>query len=160
MPEPLTRSDYDYILEASIYARYAHEYDELEKFWDSFEQDKLAPYIAEAAGKEVLDAGAGTGRISLRLHEAGAKVTALDISSEMLGLLSQKNSEIEVVEGALERVFVDLERNLRDLELPGPLARRLTTSVRDSRRRASDLLLRLEQIASKLSTSTTVRLAS
>jgi hypothetical protein len=25
MPEPLTRSDYEYILESLIYARYAHE---------------------------------------------------------------------------------------------------------------------------------------
>src|SRR3990167_5519114 len=79
------------------YARYAHEYDDLEKFWDSFEQNKLMPYIAESAGKEVLDAGAGTGRISVRLHKAGAKVTALDISPEMLSLLSRKESEIETV---------------------------------------------------------------
>lgn len=86
------------------YARYAHEYDELEKFWDSFEQDKLAPYIAEAKGKKVLDAGAGTGRITLRLHEAGAQVTALDISPEMLALLHQKNPEIEVVEGDMENM--------------------------------------------------------
>ncbi len=84
------------------YARYAHEYDELEKFWDSFEQDKLKTYIAEAAEKEVLDAGAGTGRISLRLHAAGATVTALDISPEMLGLLHQKEPEIKVVEGDME----------------------------------------------------------
>ena len=84
------------------YARYAHEYDELEKFWDSFEQDKLKPYIAEASGKKVLDAGAGTGRITLRLREAGAEVTALDISPEMLAKLHQKHPEIETVEGDME----------------------------------------------------------
>ncbi|MFH0838146.1 MAG: class I SAM-dependent methyltransferase [Patescibacteria group bacterium] len=84
------------------YARYAHEYDELEKFWDSFEQNKLDPYIAESAGKKVLDAGAGTGRVSLRLHAAGAEVTALDISPEMLAKLHQKEPGIEVVEGDME----------------------------------------------------------
>jgi len=84
------------------YARYAHEYDEREKFWDSFEKDKLAPYIAEAKGKKVLDAGSGTGRITLRLHEAGAEVTALDISPDMLVLLEKKQSDIETVEGDME----------------------------------------------------------
>lgn len=92
------------------YARYAHEYDELEKFWDSFEQDKLAPYIAQSSGKEVLDAGAGTGRISLRLHAAGAKVTALDISPEMLAKLHQKEPEIELVEADMEHMPFEDER--------------------------------------------------
>lgn len=94
----------------SGYARYAHEYDDLERFWDSFEQDKLAPYIVEASDKEVLDAGAGTGRVSLKLHKAGAKVTALDISPEMLGKLQQKEPEIKVVEGDMEEMpFEDEE---------------------------------------------------
>lgn len=84
------------------YERYAHEYDELEKFWNSFEQDKLAPYIAEASGKEVLDAGAGTGRVSLKLHKAGAIVTALDISPDMLKLLEQKEPGIKTVLGDME----------------------------------------------------------
>lgn len=84
------------------YARYAHEYDELEKFWDSFEQKKLDPYIAESAGREVLDAGAGTGRISLKLHAAGAHVTALDISPEMLAKLHQKEPKIAIEEGDME----------------------------------------------------------
>ena len=94
----------------SGYARYAHEYDDLEKFWDSFEQDRLAPYIAQSSGKEVLDAGAGTGRIALRLHTAGAKVTALDLSPEMLAKLHQKNSEIEVVEGDMEHMPFEDEK--------------------------------------------------
>jgi len=84
------------------YARYAYEYDELEKFWDSFEQNKLAPYIAESAGKDILDAGAGTGRVSLKLLAAGAKVTALDLSPEMLAILHRKAPTIETVEGDME----------------------------------------------------------
>lgn len=86
------------------YARYAHEYDEREKFWDSFEKDKLAPYIKDAQGLEVLDAGAGTGRLSLKLYNAGAKVTALDISPEMLEILKRKEPNINPVEGDMEHM--------------------------------------------------------
>ncbi len=81
------------------YARYAHQYDDKEKFWDSFEQDALNPYIEAAEGKKVLDAGAGTGRVSLRLHQAGAQVTALDISPDMLAILEKKEPGIETVMG-------------------------------------------------------------
>ena len=91
----------------SGYARYAHEYDDLERFWDSFEQDKLAPYIAKSSGLDVLDAGAGTGRISLRLHAAGARVTALDLSPDMLALLHQKDADIKIVEGDMEAMPFD-----------------------------------------------------
>jgi malonyl-CoA O-methyltransferase len=88
----------------SGYARYAHQYDEREQFWDSFEKDKLAPYIADSAGMEVLDAGAGTGRITLKLYAAGARVTALDISPDMLEILKRKEPNIRCVEGDMENM--------------------------------------------------------
>lgn len=84
------------------FARYAATYDDLEKYWDSFEQGNLTPYINAAKGKKVLDAGAGTGRLTLRLKKAGAEVTALDVSPEMLALLKQKNPEIKTMEGDME----------------------------------------------------------
>ena len=88
----------------SGYARYAWEYDEKEKYWDSFEKNNLNPYFELAKGKKVLDAGAGTGRVSLKLFKAGAEVTALDISPEMLELLKQKQSAITCVEGDMEEM--------------------------------------------------------
>ena len=86
------------------YARYASIYDESEKYWDSFEKDFLKPYIESAQGLKVLDAGAGTGRLSVRLYDAGARVTALDISPEMLVKLKQKNPDIELIEGDMENM--------------------------------------------------------
>ncbi len=86
------------------YARYAGIYDESEKYWDSFEKEYLTPYIESAKDKKVLDAGAGTGRLSVKLHKAGANVTALDISPEMLHILSEKNSDIKTVEGDMEQM--------------------------------------------------------
>lgn len=86
------------------YARYAWEYDEKEKYWDSFEQDKMKPYIQEAKGLKVLDAGAGTGRLTGRLQALGADVTALDVSPDMLAILHQKYPEIETVVGDMEEM--------------------------------------------------------
>lgn len=94
----------------SGYARYAHEYDEREKFWDTFEKDTLKPYIKDLSGLDVLDAGAGTGRISIRLYNAGANVTALDISPEMLELLKKKEPNIKCIEADMEAMpFEDEE---------------------------------------------------
>ena len=50
----------------------------------------------------MLDAGAGTGRLAIRLHNAGAKVTALDLSPEMLSTIRRKKPGIEVVEADME----------------------------------------------------------
>jgi len=86
------------------YARFASTYDKLEKYWDSFEKHNLKPYIEESKNKKTLDAGAGTGRLSIRLLEAGADVTALDISPEMLAILKSKNPDIKTVESDLENM--------------------------------------------------------
>lgn len=91
------------------YARYAREYDEREKFWDSFEKDALSEFIAEAKGKDVLDAGAGTGRVSMKLLKAGANVTALDISPDMLEILERKSPEIKTLVGDMEDMPIEDE---------------------------------------------------
>jgi SAM-dependent methyltransferase len=56
-----------------------------------------------AAGGTVLDVGAGTGRVALRLARAGCAVTALDVDPELLGVLAARacaeGLEIETVVG-------------------------------------------------------------
>ena len=49
--------------------------------------------LAREAPEGVLDVGAGTGRVALRLAYAGHQVTALDIDPELLGVLEQRAAE-------------------------------------------------------------------
>ena len=49
--------------------------------------------LATAAEHGVLDIGAGTGRVALRLADAGHDVTALDLEPELLEVLSQRATE-------------------------------------------------------------------
>jgi ubiquinone/menaquinone biosynthesis C-methylase UbiE len=46
--------------------------------------------LARRAGGEVLEIGVGTGRVALRLAEAGLHVTGLDASSAMLSIAAEK----------------------------------------------------------------------
>jgi SAM-dependent methyltransferase len=46
--------------------------------------------LAREAGGPVLDVGAGTGRVALRLAGEGAEVTALDRDGELLGVLAER----------------------------------------------------------------------
>lgn len=80
----------------------ALDYDKKEKYLNSFEQNKILPLFGEVKGKKILDVGAGTGRLALILGNAGAQVTALDVSVEMLKMLAKKNSKIETVVGEAE----------------------------------------------------------
>ena len=59
---------------------------------------------AVSSGGPVLELGAGTGRISLPIAEAGIRITALDVDPGMLGKLRQKLAALP--DGARARVSV------------------------------------------------------
>jgi ubiquinone/menaquinone biosynthesis C-methylase UbiE len=82
----------------------ALEYDKKEKYLDSFEQNKLIPLFGDVANKKILDVGAGTGRLSVRLSALGADMFALDVSDKMLGVLKDKNKKIKIVFGDAEDI--------------------------------------------------------
>ncbi|MBI5221735.1 MAG: class I SAM-dependent methyltransferase [Candidatus Magasanikbacteria bacterium] len=84
---------------ASGYDLAAPGYDKKEKYLNSFEQNKFLLLLGDLQNKKVLDVGAGTGRLSLLLAKAGAEVTALDLSVEMLKILKNKNKKIATVIG-------------------------------------------------------------
>lgn len=91
----------------------AEIYDQKEKYLNSFEQEKIFELLGEIKNKEVLDIGAGTGRLTNILTQKGAEVTALDISKEMLEVLRRKNPLIKTVIGVAENL--SFKDNIFDL---------------------------------------------
>ena len=80
----------------------AKEYDKREGYLNSFEKNRVLPLLGDLHGKKILDVGAGTGRLSIPLVNAGAEVTALDVSERMLMELYRKNKKIKTVAGDAE----------------------------------------------------------
>lgn len=86
----------------------ADDYARRDKYWDSFEKDMVLPMLGDLKNKKVLDIGAGTGRLSIKMANAGAQVTALDISEEMLKKLHVQCSMFNIVVGDAESLpFAD-----------------------------------------------------
>ncbi|OGH80364.1 MAG: hypothetical protein A3I29_01945 [Candidatus Magasanikbacteria bacterium RIFCSPLOWO2_02_FULL_44_11] len=93
----------------SGYNLVAKEYDKKESYLNSFEQGNFSSLLTTVRGQKILDVGAGTGRLSLLLARAGASVTALDVSEEMLKVLNRKNKNIASVIGDAENLpFPDM----------------------------------------------------
>lgn len=89
---------------AAGYNAHALFYDQKQTYLDCFEQEKFLPALGDLNNKKVLDVGAGTGRLSLRLSARGAKVTALDISPDMLEILNKKNKPVIPAPQVAERI--------------------------------------------------------
>lgn len=82
----------------------ADDYDKKEKYLNSFEKGKIHPLLGELTNQKILDVGAGTGRLAVEMVKKGNEVTALDISQEMLKILSRKNKKIKIVVGDAEHL--------------------------------------------------------
>ena len=68
----------------------ASHYDDKEKYLNSFEQGKALVLLGDIKGKQILDVGAGTSRLTAGLIKQGGLVTALDVSESMLEMLKKK----------------------------------------------------------------------
>jgi ubiquinone/menaquinone biosynthesis C-methylase UbiE len=98
-------------LEETLWAFYAGAYDDLARYYRPYRDvlDESAKQIlAGRPGKRVLDAGCGTGELSMRLLEKGNELRCLDISGAMLELFRAKlaakpdlSKRAEVVRGDL-----------------------------------------------------------
>jgi ubiquinone/menaquinone biosynthesis C-methylase UbiE len=89
----------------------------IRKFWDEYltcydglnEVKEYSAYLDELAsraisrpGEKILDAGSGTGNLSLRLAERGAEVTGFDYSEVAVSSHRQKAPQMKVLQGSLE----------------------------------------------------------
>ncbi|MBI4427196.1 MAG: class I SAM-dependent methyltransferase [Candidatus Magasanikbacteria bacterium] len=97
------------ILDSKVgYNLLADYYASKEKYWNSFEKDKVLPMLGDLKDKKVLDVGAGTGRLALRIAHAGAQVTVLDVSREMLKKVQITNYKLQIIIGDVENLpFAD-----------------------------------------------------
>src|ERR1051326_587023 len=84
MNEEVQTNSPEVVPTASGYDRWSEVYDSDENPLILLEEKHLPPLIGDVAGLKAIDVGCGTGRHALRLAAAGAQVTAIDFSSEML----------------------------------------------------------------------------
>lgn len=75
------------------YAEWSKQYDGEANPLIALEEPVVLELVGEVAGLDVLDAACGTGRYSLLLAQAGARVSGLDSSEEMLAHARRKASE-------------------------------------------------------------------
>jgi len=77
------------------------------RYADLLEKELMFRFIGDVKGKKVLDFGCGTGNFSVELAKRGAKVTGVDISSELLKTAKNKAREnklrIKFVKSEIEK---------------------------------------------------------
>ncbi|HBB03170.1 MAG: methyltransferase type 11 [Candidatus Peregrinibacteria bacterium GW2011_GWF2_38_29] len=94
------------------YDLYAEEYATAKSYQslDEFEEGVLMEMVNGLGdsgflkGKNVLDAGCGSGRIIGKLKNLEANITAIDISEKMIEIVRKKNSGVEVVKGDVRKM--------------------------------------------------------
>jgi ubiquinone/menaquinone biosynthesis C-methylase UbiE len=86
------------------YARWASHYDSYPNALIALEEPLVHRLLGDVRGKKVLDVACGTGRHAVRLADAGAQVTALDRSEEMLAVARAKTDRVRFLRGDLDRL--------------------------------------------------------
>jgi ubiquinone/menaquinone biosynthesis C-methylase UbiE len=91
----------------SLWNRYMHCYDALTQV-ESYNRniDDIASMVMPCHGARILDAGSGTGTLSMLLEERGADVTSLDFSEEALRQHLKKAPAAKVMRASLEDPLV------------------------------------------------------
>ena len=72
------------------YAEWSNQYDGEPNPLITLEETLVLELIGDVAGLDILDVACGTGRYAIPLAQAGARVTGIDLSEEMLDLARRK----------------------------------------------------------------------
>jgi ubiquinone/menaquinone biosynthesis C-methylase UbiE len=108
---------------------YAETYDAAVPDWPG-EMDFYQKTVDQVTsrGEAVLELACGTGRVAIRLAQAGAKLVGLDISSDMLAVAGQKSAGIDSIRWvkADMRAF-ELEERFGAILIPGHAFHNLLT---------------------------------
>jgi len=86
------------------YDLYASQYEKTHEYLDTFEHNEIFRMCGNIEGKNVLDAGCGTGRLIKRLKDLKGNIYGCDISEKMLGIARKKNSGVEFLKADLENM--------------------------------------------------------
>ena len=100
-----------YLPARQLYQEWAATYDDRSNPLVEAEGKVLAGIIGDVAGKKILDLGCGTGRHAILLAKAGAKVTGVDFSDEMLAVARSNSTGLEIT-------FLNAELGALPLEDP------------------------------------------
>ena len=96
--------------ELKSFDRVAHVYDETRGLPPDAERavaEAIAGLVREAApSPSVLEVGIGTGRIAVPLAARGIRMTGIDISANMLGVLRQKRTDIDL-DGRVDLILAE-----------------------------------------------------
>jgi ubiquinone/menaquinone biosynthesis C-methylase UbiE len=95
---------------------YASAYDDLARYYAPYAQVTEEAFIrareGAQAGGTILDAGCGTGELSLRLLKNGFTVKAGDISDSMLSLFRKKLKKLPAISAQCAVMNMDLNKKL------------------------------------------------
>jgi len=98
------------------YAAWANRYDEEDNPLALIEGPTILEACGEVAGLAILDVGCGTGRHSLPLIKAGAKVVGIDFSREMLAVARRRAAALMNATGATGSASAEFHQHV----LPDP----------------------------------------
>lgn len=110
MARKIENSPRSFLDTAEFYDALASHYDQMTGFEQRLVKER--PFFHLLINKHnistALDAGCGTGFLSLLLARLGVKVTAVDVSKEMLGKLRQHASEMKLSVETVESTYQEL----------------------------------------------------
>src|SRR5208283_5252981 len=108
----MTRGNFKKKIDEIFWDSYAKVYDDMDKYYKSYKSliDEIANFIDDNIKRKdrVLDAGCGTGTLSIKLIEKGFPVNAIDISETMLAVFKKKikdknTKNLEIKNGDLNK---------------------------------------------------------